>query len=550
MRKAAVKVLGGAGIILLGMALFLNPAGAGEAKNVIVMIADGCSAEQYTFARWFKGQPLSLDGICVGAVKTHIADSVIADSAPTASAYATGVRTSDNLISVGPGKATLPSVPVPGEDMIYRPLATVLEGAKTMKKSTGLVSTSRTSHATPAAFAAHTTSRDLENDIMEQIVYQDIDVVFGGGKQHLLPETQNGERTDGENLMKVLQQRGYRIVETREQMRNVASPKVFGMFAKSHMSAEIDRERFFPQQPDLNEMTAKAIEILSKDPDGFFLMVEASQVDWACHANDPAQLLSDLLAYDRAVNTALAFAAKNRETLVLALSDHNTGGFSIGNYATDLTYSRTREDEFLAPFRKMRVSAPALWKMMEKDQTPDNIIRVVKTGWGMDIGQEDAEKIQAAALRYLPTKTPFYAFGEILCPKYTAVGWCTHGHSGGDVPLHAYGPGKPMGRLDGPEIGKTCARALGLDLDALTNRLYADARKALPKAKISIDETDPRNPVIRVSRRGKSFRLPVNKNELLEGKTIRRLEACAIYIRETGKTYVPMQAVGIISNEQ
>jgi alkaline phosphatase len=275
-------------------------------------------------------------------------------------------------------------------------------------------------------------------------------------------------------------------------------------------------------------------------------MVEASQVDWACHANDPAQLLSDLLAYDKAVETALSFAEKDGNTLVLAVSDHNTGGFSIGNYATDMSYSQTREEAFLDPFRKMRVSAPVLWKMTGKNLSAESVVKAVKTGWGMDIETADAEHILAATKKYLSIKTPFYAFGEILCPKYTMVGWCTHGHSGGDVPLHAYGPGKPMGRLDGPEIGQTIAGALGIDLQELTQRLYADAFNALAGAKVVVDDADSQNPVIRVTRQGKTFFLPVNKNALKEKNTVHPLEACSIYIRETGKAYIPRQAASII----
>ena len=296
---------------LLTVSIFFAFAGgalAENAKNVIVLIADGCSSEQYTLARWFKGSPLSLDDIRVGAVKTYIADSVIADSAPTASAYATGYRTSDKFISVGPKSDVLATEPVPPKDLEYRPLATVLEGAKLKGKAVGIVATSRVTHATPAAYMAHAPTRYMEGDIMEQAVYQNIDVVLGGGKRYLLPKDAGGARTDGENLLDVLRKRGYRFVENRDDLMALTSGRVFGMFAKSHMEAEIDRPRFAPQQPTLAEMTQKAIELLSQDPDGFFLMVEASQVDWADHANDPGHLLSDLLMYDQAVRVALDFA--------------------------------------------------------------------------------------------------------------------------------------------------------------------------------------------------------------------------------------------------
>jgi len=181
-------------LFLPGIAVAVLFAGGGQAeaapkaKNVIVLIVDGCSAEQYTFARWFKGAPLAFDPYRVGAIQTYIADSVIADSAPAASAFATGVRTSDKFISVGPHKDTISGVPVPPEDLRYRPVATVLEGAKLLKKSTGIVATSRVTHATPAAYMAHTVSRSNENDIMEQAVHQGIDVVFGGGRRLLIPK--------------------------------------------------------------------------------------------------------------------------------------------------------------------------------------------------------------------------------------------------------------------------------------------------------------------------------------------------------------------------
>ncbi|MFH1490850.1 MAG: alkaline phosphatase, partial [Pseudomonadota bacterium] len=284
-------------VIMLAIFIFLSPMfqpsamAAERAKNVIVLIADGCSSEQYTLARWVKGRPLSFDPIRVGALKTYIADSVIADSAPAASAFATGVRTKDKFISVGPDAETLTGVPVPSPELSYKPLATVLEGARLLNKATGIVSTSRVTHATPAAYVAHTPSRNLESDIMEQAVYQNIDVVFGGGKGHLLPKALKGKRPDNENLLEVLKKRGYRIAENREDMMALSPGRAFGMFASSHMDAEIDRKNLHPEQPTLKEMTEKAIHLLSGDPDGFFLMVEGSQIDWACHANDPAHLI-------------------------------------------------------------------------------------------------------------------------------------------------------------------------------------------------------------------------------------------------------------------
>ena len=510
------------------------PAAQQKAKNVIVLIADGCSSEQYTFARWYKGKSLSLDPIRVGAVKTYIADSVVADSAPAASAFATGVRTSDKFISVGPHTETISTVPRPAENIPYRPLATVLEGAKLRGKATGIVSTSRVTHATPAAYAAHVSSRKQEGDIMMQIIHQNMDVVFGGGGRYLSP------------VVEVLKERGYQIVDSRDEMLKLKTGSVFGLFSDSHLAAEIDRERMAPTQPPLHEMTQKAIELLSRDPDGFFLMVEGSQIDWACHANDPAHLLGELLAYDKAVAVALDFARKNGRTLVLALSDHNTGGFSIGNYKTSATYSQMTPEALLDPFRKMKMSAMMLWKMIEADENAQSVAASVQKGWGMDITAEDAQKILSLAERYKAYKVPFYAIGEYLCPKYTNVGWSSHGHTGGDVPLFAFGPGSPKGTVDGPEIADICAGAMGFDLADINRRLFVEAKRAFPNAGIKVERMDTGIPTVVIDVEEKRFDLPVNRNLLQYGDTRILLEGVVIYAEHTNKAYIPVQAVNEI----
>jgi alkaline phosphatase len=535
--------------VIFTVLLISIPCGASDgAKNVILLISDGCGAEQYTFARWFKGSPLSLDGIQVGSVKTYIADSVVADSAPAASAYATGARTFDKVISVGPERNAPVSPPASAEKEALRPLATILEGAKLTDRATGIVATSRVSHATPAAFAAHVTVRNRENDIMEQMVFQDIDVVFGGGRGRLLPKEEGGKRKDGENLVNDLIKKGVRFVKNADELAAVRSGRVFGIFSDSHMSAEIDRPELTPSQPTLKAMTAKAIEILSRDPDGFFLVVEGSQIDWACHANDPAHLVRDLLAYDEAVGVCLDFAKTTGNTLVMALSDHNTGGFSIGNYATSATYSQMKPDELLGPIKKMTASAMVLSKMTKKNETPENVVRVVKNGWGMDITLADGATILAMAKQYKAFGASHYAFGEILCPKYTSIGWSTHGHTGGDVPLFAYGPGKPAGVLDAPEVGRLCARVMGFDLDKVTRRLYQDAHAVLPEARITVDKTDAKNPVVRIVHGEKTFLLPVNRNQLIARDEITLLEAPVLLIETTGRVYISIQAVNLMTD--
>lgn len=525
-------------------------------KNVVLLIVDGCSAEQYTLARWFKRAPLTIDEIRCGSVKTYIADSVIADSAPAATAFATGHFSNDKLIGVAPSVKTV-TVPPPSADEQLRPLATLLEAARLQGKATGIVATSRVTHATPAAFMAHVTSRRFEEEIMEQAVHQGVNVVLGGGRDFALPKAAGGARRDGEDLIEAIRQRGYQMPTDREQLLKAGGNKVFGLFSLGPMAPEIDRPRLAPAEPTLAEMTRKAIELLSADEDGFFLMVEGSQVDWACHANDPAHMLSDLIAYDEAVAVALEFARRDGQTLLIALSDHNTGGMSIGNMRTSKTYPQTTIADLVEPLRKMRCSAVELWRQLSmgpdgkkrnaKEISPDAVRRVVKEGWGLEISEEEAKQILAVAVR--DKDAPQNAFGEVLCPRHTVLGWTTHGHAGGDVPLHAFGPDRPVGTFDQPELARRMARAMGLDLDATNRRLFVEVGSVFASHEVEIDKTEPTNPIVRIRHQNATAELPINKNVLRIGGAEIALEGVVVHIAETGKTYIPQQAVRRIKGE-
>lgn len=173
-----------------------------------------------------------------------------------------------------------------------------------------------------------------------------------------------------------------------------------GLFAMSHMKADRERAEMAPGEPSLAEMTAKALEVLAQNPRGFFLMVEGSQIDWACHANDPGHLLGDMLAYDQAFQVALDFARKDGRTLFIAMSDHNTGGMSIGSYATSKTYTTMQPQELVAPLLKMRVTAKTLWEGLGQEVTPERVQQAVAERWGMEISPEEAQAIMDVSSRY------------------------------------------------------------------------------------------------------------------------------------------------------
>ena len=201
-------------------------------------------------------------------------------------------------------------------------------------------------------------------------------------------------------------------------------------------------------------------------------------------------------------------------------------------------------EALLAPLKKMRLSTRGLWRKAGPLPTPEKIQAVVREFWGLEITPEEAQRILTRA-PFRPGD-PNYGFGEVTCPKYTYIGWSTHGHTGGDVPLFAFGPGRPAGLLEGPEIGRVCARALGVNLDRLNARLFQDATAALPGGQVSIDAADPENPLVKIAFRGQQAELPVNKNLLrLEGKTV-PLEGVVVYVPQTKKIFLPLQAVNLI----
>jgi alkaline phosphatase len=560
----------GAVMIAVGLAARAaenQPGGPTQPKNVILMIPDGCAVEAYTLARWIKGKELAVDGLEVALVKTHSADSVITDSAPAASAYATGVRTSNAFLSVGPQAKVLSLLAPPGEDLPYRPLATVLEGAKLLGKSTGIAVTCRVTHATPAAFMAHLPHRDDEQNIMIQVVHQNVDVVLGGGRELLLPTSAGGKRTDGRDLTTVLKARGYQMPETRQQLAQIRSGKVFGLFAPGHLAPEIDRPTIAPEQPSLEEMTRKAIELLKTDPDGFFLMVEGSQIDWACHANDPAYLVHEVLMFDRAVAAAAEFARQDGQTLLMVVADHGTGGVTIGNRGP-LSKGNMPVEAVVEPIRRMKCSFSALWKKLGSRPTAQQLSEVLQESWGIEVKPSEAEELLAEARRggeYLLAA---------LCQRYTVVGWTTHGHTGGDVVLFTLGPGKPKGVLASPQVGQCIAQALGIDLEKLNARLFVEPNQVLPGVKVELvfdPEGEPnlhpaaekplpkanpeRSPpgakqprLARLEYGQRRIQLPLQENVVQRGDRTVELEGLCLYASQTKRLYVPMQVIRLLAD--
>lgn len=233
-------------------------------RNVIFMISDGMSPSSMSFARVALNRSLYLDDHLVGTVKTFSAESAITDSAAGATTYSCGFKTCNQFV---------------GATADTKACGTVMEAAKKRGMLTGVVVTSRVTHATPAAYSSHCDDRDAEEFIGAQQVLEGMDVILGGGLAKY-----NFSSLSGNNSLNVAEKLNYHIAYNIDQMNAISSLPILGLFNAQHMDYEIDRNPAV--EPSLSQMTAKALQLLEQDPNfdnGFFLMVEGSRIDMAAH---------------------------------------------------------------------------------------------------------------------------------------------------------------------------------------------------------------------------------------------------------------------------
>ncbi|PET34371.1 alkaline phosphatase [Bacillus anthracis] len=503
-----------------------------QPKNIIIMVMDGTSSSATTLARLYKGKPLALDEMVTGGVRTYSAESAITDSAPAATALATGNKSNSGYVGVLPSIVSSPGLkPIKEEDKL-RPVANVLEGAKRTGRATGIVATAEIQHATPAGFSAHHVNRKRFDVLAEQQVYQNIDVVLGGGKDALLPI----KRKDGEDLVKVIQDKGYDFVETKDALLNSKSKKIWGSFSHHALAFDMDREASNPEQPTLSQMTEKAIQTLSKDKDGFFLFVEGSKPDWAAHVNDPIGMISDVLAFDQAVAKALQFAKNDGNTLLIALTDHGNSGISIGNMNTTKGYNTTPISAYIDPLKKAKMTLEGTTNKLKSDLS--NVEDVAKL-YGLDnLTYDEKERVKAAK-----KKSDVGPILTALLANRANIGFTTGGHTGEDVFLYSYGPQKPYGLIQNTDVAKTMAKAMSFNLEEVTNKLFVESESAFKQngATVTIDKTDAENPVIIVKRNHVKAQLFVNKN-IIRIKN-KEYELGSVVVESNGKFYVPEEAI-------
>ncbi|MFS0639097.1 alkaline phosphatase [Mesobacillus foraminis] len=412
-----------------------------EIKNVIVLIGDGMGVSYTSAHRYLKDdpstknvEPTTLDKYLVGQQSTYPEDPSqnVTDSASAATAMSAGIKTYNNAIAV---------------DNDGSEVKTVLEAAKEKGKATGLVATSEITHATPASFGSHDESRKnmnaIADDYYDELVNgkHKIDVMLGGGKSNFI-------RND-RNVAEEFKKAGYSYVENKEDLLNTKDDQLLGLFAEGGLPKMIDRDE---ATPSLQDMTEVALEKLSKDKDGFFLMVEGSQVDWAGHDNDIVGAMSEMEDFENAFEAAIDFAKKDKHTLVVATADHSTGGYSIGangiyNWFGEPIKAAKRTPDFMAE----QIAAGAGVEETLKKYIDQNILALTP---------EEIQSVETAA----KTKETLEIDNAIenIFNKRSNTGWTTGGHTGEDVNVYAFGPSSSefAGKIDNTDIAKNVFDAI------------------------------------------------------------------------------------------
>lgn len=436
-------IAGAASVLSVNSATALSPAvvevGPEKAKNVIFLVVDGMSSGTLALAHHWslrnRNTPLNWmqlygrAGITRVMQDTASASSPVTDSAAAASAWGCGERVNNGSINIT----------VEG-----KPRTPILAYAKAAGKATGLVTTCKVTHATPAGFAANVKSRGLENKIAEQYLERDIDVLLGGGASKFkrkITSSDNGEVSHQYvSLLPEFEAKGYSVVRDREALQVAAGqPKLLGLFDESdHIPYALDRanDPSLKHVPGLAEMFRAALKSLESAKNGFVLQVEGGRVDHAGHANDPATILHELLEFDTCIPIALDFVEKHPDTLLIITTDHGTGGCQLngkGKAYADSGPALDTINQFKYSFEwlERRFLGSGVFSPM-----------IFKMATGIELSTKQVTQLQKAIdadVEYLSSEMTKILDGELQ--SLTAVGWTSNNHTSECVELFAMGPG-------------------------------------------------------------------------------------------------------------
>ncbi|MCC7466948.1 MAG: alkaline phosphatase [Saprospiraceae bacterium] len=344
---------------------------APKPKNIILLIGDGMGLTQVTAGLYANNKKLNLERFPVtGLMKTQSASHLITDSAAGATAFSCGCKTYNGAI---------------GMTRDRKPCPTILEQAEKSGLATGLVATSSVTHATPASFIAHVGNRGEMEDIALFFMDTELDFLVGGGLRYF---TQR--KKDQRNLYEELRRKGYDVSDFQSMPLTRTQPDPAKPFAWFSAMGEPDSAKagrdYLPLAANM------ATNYLSKRSDkGFFLMLEGSQIDWACHANDGPRAVAEMLDFDRAIGEILRFAEADGQTLVIVTADHETGGMVLeqgeGFEVLDLEFNSGQHTASMVPVFAYGPGAERFGGVMDNTDIYKNIARL----WGFEPEPTDAD---------------------------------------------------------------------------------------------------------------------------------------------------------------
>jgi alkaline phosphatase len=413
-----------------------------QARNFILLVTDGMSYGTFTLAammRQVKGigpshwQRLwSAPGVRRALCATHSADSWVTDSAAAGSAWGIGEHINNNAVNITPdGRSPEP----------------ILVTARAMGKATGLVTTTRVTHATPASFIANVPKRDMETEVAAQILDRGVDVVLGGGRK----------RFDVDSLASIPD---LRLVQTATELRAGAESegRLLGLFDNDHLRFTLDRPA---EQPSLMDMSRVALDRLSRRPEGFVLQIEGGRVDHAAHDNDAPALIADQIEFDETVGLVAQWAMQRDDTLVIICTDH-------GNANPGLTiYGKDGREAFE---RLARAERSYEWiRAQSKDQGFDAYIRAVTEATGVALTDDQIGLLRMRIVQEQPVDPfelangPSSVLGSILANHF-GVAFLSPNHTADHVEVTAFGPGsEAMPQfIDNIDIYTMASAAMGL----------------------------------------------------------------------------------------
>ena len=438
---------------------------AEKPKNIIMIIGDGMGPAYTSAYRYYMDNPATnqvestiFDQLLVGMASTysngtqehHTKKTFVTDSAAAATALSTGVKTYNQAVAL---------------DVNDKPLLTLMEHAKSIGKTTGLVVTSQINHATPASFVAHNTYRYNYNDIADNFFDNRVngklvaDLMFGGGQKYFIRK----DRNVAEQFIKA----GYQYFDSIDQLSKFDRLPALGLFASSGLGYTFDN----PVKYRLLKMVKKATQLLGSPDKGYFLLIEGSMIDWCGHDNDIACAMHEVDGLAKTVEFLKGYVDKRDDTLLVMTADHETGGLSIGSdgiylWKTDVIKQVKHSITFAVNLLLDRQDPRKVWEQNIGIPIDDAGVAQIAAAQKVALTAIDASKgADAKKLKSSRTDMRIAFIKQVsdVLARLTLTGWTSINHTGADVQVFAHGKSKTLfnGHQDNTDIAKKLFKLMG-----------------------------------------------------------------------------------------